>query len=163
MISLIAAVSENNVVGSKGKIPWYLPADFAYFKKITTGHHVVMGQTTYNSIGKPLPERKNIVLTYNKDLLIEGCVVKNSIEDAIEHANKNKEKELFIIGGASVYKQTISIADKLYITEVHSSFEGDTFFPPIDNEKWKEVSRKKNKKDDKNKYDYSFVVYKRKE
>jgi dihydrofolate reductase len=162
IISLIAAVSENNVIGNNGKIPWHLPADFAYFKKTTWGHHVVMGQTTFESIGKPLPGRTNIILSFDKDYKAPGCKVVDSLDKSFQIAASSGEEELFVIGGASVYAQTIEMADKLYITKVHHKFSGDTHFPTIDPKKWKKVSETKNKKDDKNKYDFSFLIYEKK-
>lgn len=136
-ISLIAAVSKNNVTGVNGKIPWHIPEDFLFFKKTTTGHHILMGKNTYNSIGKPLPNRTNIVLTRDTSFKQKGCVICHSINEAVNYARKNNETELFIIGGEKVYEQTIDIADHLYITRIEKSFKGDTFFPKIDNLKWK--------------------------
>lgn len=161
IISLIAAVAENNVIGYKGKIPWQIPADFKYFKEITMGHCLIMGQTTHESIGKPLPGRLNIILTFDKKYKSKGCVVVNSIDEALTVAKKKKEREVFVIGGASIYKQFIDLSDKLYITKVKGKFKGDTFFPTIDPEKWKLVSKIENKADEKNPYNFDFLVYER--
>lgn len=161
IISLIAAVAQNNVIGNKGQIPWHLPADFAYFKEKTMGHTIIMGQTTFESIGRPLPGRTNIILTLDKTFTADGCTVVYSIPEALDIAEKNGETEVFFIGGASIYKQTLNLADKLYITEVQHSFEGDTYFPDIDKTIWHETNRQKVLADDKNKYDFDFVEYAR--
>jgi dihydrofolate reductase len=158
-ISIIVAIAENNVIGNKNALPWHLPADLKHFKKITTGHTVIMGQNTYESIGKPLPQRKNIVLSFDKRYRAPGCIVVHSVEESIRAASTEKEKEVFIIGGASIYKQTIGIADKLYITKVHHKFAGDVFFPEIDMSKWKTISSEKHKSDELNPYDYEFCVF----
>lgn len=161
VISIIVALAENGVIGYKNKLPWHLPTDLKRFKKLTTGHHVLMGLTTFNSIGKPLPDRTNIVLSDVKNQKINGCIVVNSLEDGINYAKDNNEREMFIIGGASVYKQTIDLANKLYLTFISHKFKGDTYFPKIDKAVWKETSRIKNKSDKNNLFDFDFVVYKR--
>lgn len=162
MISMIAAVAENRVIGNKNAIPWHLPADFKYFKETTLGKTIVMGLNTFNSIGgKPLPGRKHIIL--NNDLNYvppESCQVAHSIDEALEMTKG--ETEVFICGGASVYKQFLPMAQKLYITEVHANPEGDTFFPEINKQEWKETWREDHKSDEKNKYNYSFVILERK-
>jgi len=162
MISMISAVAENLVIGNKNTLPWHMPADFKYFKEATLGKTVVMGLNTFKSIGeKPLPGRKHVIL--NNDINYVSpvdCVVAHSIEEAVE-ITKN-EPEVMICGGASVYKQFLPLAQKLYITEVHASPEGDTYFPEIDKGDWKEIKREDHKADEKNSYDYSFVVLERK-
>lgn len=158
-ISLIAAVSENNTIGNKGSIPWYMPADLKHFKDLTMGHTIIMGQTTHESIGRALPGRTNIILSFDKDYKSEGCFVFGSIPDALDFAEKQGETEAFIIGGASIYKQTIDSADRLYITKVLENIKGDTKFPKINSDKWKMLSNIKNDKDDKNPYDYNFLIY----
>jgi dihydrofolate reductase len=160
-ISIIAAIAEKNVIGKDNKIPWYIPADMKHFKEITWGHTVIMGQKTYESIGKALPGRKNIVLSFDTDYKCSGCVATNSINEALRIAADYKETEVFIIGGASVYKQTINIAEKLYITKVHHKFEGDSFFPKIDLKIWRIDSLEKNGRDNTNPFDYDFMVYKK--
>ncbi|MFA7314881.1 MAG: dihydrofolate reductase [Candidatus Magasanikbacteria bacterium] len=144
MLSLIAAVSSNNCIGKNNALPWDIPEDLKHFKDITDGHAVLMGQNTWESIPekfRPLPNRKNIVLTKEKDYKVPGNVdVYNSIDEALE---KYKNKDLFVIGGASIYAQTINKVDQLFITEVHQFVDGDTFFPEIDKNVWKEVSREK--------------------
>lgn len=137
VISIIAAVAKNNVIGNNNKLPWHLPADLKHFKVITLGHTIVMGQNTYESIGKPLPGRLNIVLSFDPNYKAPGALVVNNLENAIKKAKETGEEELFIIGGASVFKQTIDLADKLYITYINKIFKGDTFFPEINKQDWK--------------------------
>lgn len=160
MISLIAAMGNNKVIGNKGKIPWYLPADFAHFKKTTMGHPVIMGRTTFESVGRPLPGRTNIVLT-TRPLSLEGTVVFADLSSAVAYA-KTLSPEMFVIGGARVYAEALPIARRLYITYVDWSFDGDTFFPEIDEDKWIEYLRTTHKKDEQNAYDMTFVTYERK-
>ena len=132
MISIIAAVSKNGVIGVDNKLPWDLPEDLKRFKELTTGNVVIMGRKTYESIGKPLPNRINIVITRNKDFFVPGVITTNSLESALLKAGG--DKHIFIIGGGEIYKQSIGFADKLYITEVDMEVEGDTKFPTISNE-----------------------------
>jgi dihydrofolate reductase len=162
MISIIAAIGNNNVIGNKNKLPWHLPADLKYYKEMTMGKVVVMGQKTFESIGsKPLPGRKMVILNNDEKYKApEDCRAAKSIDELLE-ITKN-DGEVMICGGASVYRQVLPIADRLYITFVHGDFEGDTFFPEIDKEQWKEVKRTDNKADEKNLVDYSFVVFDRK-
>ena len=157
MITIIAAVAQNNALGKNNQLIWHLPADLKRFKKVTSNHHVIMGRKTYESLGKPLPNRTNIVVTRNTDYTANGCIVVNSIEEAIIIA-KNDENP-YILGGAEIYKQALKYADKLDITFVHHTFDADAFFPEIDTDVWEEVSREDFKADDKNKYNYSFVTY----
>jgi len=161
MISMIAAVAENRVIGNKNTIPWHMPADFKYFKETTVGKTIVMGLNTFKSIGgKPLPNRKHIILNNDPSFVApESCVVARSIEEVVEMIKDIPEA--MICGGASVYKQFLPLAQKLYITEVHAKPEGDTFFPEVNMAEWKEIKRTDIKADDKNKYDYSFVVLER--
>lgn len=155
---MIAAKAENNVIGNKNTIPWHMPADFKYFKETTVGKTIVMGLNTFNSIGgKPLPDRKHIILTNDLNFIPpENCVVAHSIEEVIEMGRD--VPELMICGGASVYKQFLPLAQKLYLTYIKASPEGDTFFPEVNMAEWKEISREDHKADDKNSFDYSFVV-----
>ena len=160
LISLIAAVSENNVIGDQNKIPWHLPADFAYFQKMTLGKPVIMGAKTFESIGKALPGRKNIVLNCGPNYKAQDAIIVGSIKEALQEAGE--AQEVMICGGASVYEQFLPRADKLYLTFVHHEFEGDTFFPRFKKEEWREVSRKDYPADANNPYPYSFVVLERK-
>ncbi len=159
MVIIIAAIARNNALGKDNQLIWHLPADLQRFKRVTSGHHVIMGRKTYESLGKPLPNRTNIIISRNKDFKADGCIVKNSLEEAIETAREDTTP--FILGGAEIYKQAIETADLLDLTFVHHDFEADAFFPEIDPEIWEEISRQDFKADEKNKYDYSFVTYQR--
>ncbi len=161
-ISLIAAVSDNYVIGKDNNLLWRLPADIKFFKDTTEGHHVLTGRKNYISIPlkfRPLPNRVNIIVTHHHDFIAEGCIVVHSINEGIEYARANNEKELFIIGGGEIYRQTIGIADKLYITWVHANLEGDTVFPEINFALWKETYHKDCQIDEKHKFAYSFCIY----
>lgn len=160
MITIIAAIAKHNALGKDNDLIWHLPADLKRFKKTTTGHHIIMGRNTFESIGKPLPNRITVIITRNTGYKAEGCIVVNSLEKALEVAKYDETP--FIIGGAQIYEQAIAIADKLDITEVHHSFEADVFFPKIDSNIWKEVNREHFIADEKNKYDYSFITYEKK-
>ena len=160
MITIIAAMDKNRVIGKGNTIPWHLPADFAHFKETTAGHPVIMGLNTYKSIGRPLPQRTNIVLSKD-DEEIEGCLMAHSLEEAFDLAKENSEN-IFVIGGASVYEQTLPFADTLNLTLIDAEVDGDIFFPEFNHDEWKEVSREERKADEKNIYDMSFVKYIRK-
>jgi len=159
MVTIIAAIAENNALGKDNDLIWHLPADLKRFKKVTSGHYILMGRNTFESIGKPLPNRTSVIITRNTNYFKDGCLIANSLEDALELSVD--EEEIFIIGGAQIYKYAIenNLADKLDITIVHESFEADVFFPEIDTKIWKEVAREDFKADGKNKYNYSFVSY----
>ncbi|MBX9996073.1 dihydrofolate reductase [Priestia aryabhattai] len=162
VISFIFAMDKNRLIGKGNSLPWHLPADLKFFKQVTTGHPVVMGRKTHESIGKPLPGRENIILTRNISYDAKGCTVLNSIS-AIEEMGKKEKKEIFIIGGAEIYKLAFPIADRLYITTIDEEFEGDTYFPEFNESEWRLVSREKGLKDEKNPYDYYFTIYERNE
>ena len=159
MITIIAAIAKNNALGKNNDLIWHLPADLKRFKKVTTGHYILMGRNTFESIGKPLPNRTTIIITRNKDYFKDGCLIANSLEEAIEMAKE--EEQIFIIGGAQIYKETIAkdLADQLDITLVHKDFDADVYFPEISTQVWKEVAREDFNADEKNKLDYSFVSY----
>ncbi len=161
-ISIIAAVADNYAIGKGNKLPWHLPADLKHFRELTTGHAVVMGKRTFESLPNgPLPNRKNVVLTsVMSEGVNEGYFEADSLEDALYLCEK--EDKVFIVGGAAVYRQSLEIADSLYITWVHHEFSADIYFPEVDFSKWEEVSRQDLPADDKNPYPYSFVHYKRK-
>lgn len=162
LLSLIAVADENNVIGKDNAVPWSLPDDLAYFHETTRGHPVIMGRKTHECIGRPLSDRLNIVLSRNMDLRIDGCLVLHSLHDAIGMAQRSGCDEAFVIGGGEVYGAALSIADRLYMTRVHSHLgTGDTFFPPIPFEEWKETSRKKHPADAKHLYPLSFIIYDR--
>lgn|SRR3989338_4176521 len=138
-ISLIAAIDRNRVIGKDNSLPWKLPADMKRFKELTKGKPVIMGRATFESIGKPLPNRINIILTRDKNFKAEGCVVVHSVGDALKAAKGHEE--IMVIGGANVYSQFINIADKMYLTFIEGEFEGDAYFPEYVERKWKETSR----------------------
>lgn len=162
-ISLVAAVADNYAIGRHNRLLWHLPADMKYFKQLTLGHVVVMGRRTFEGLpGGPLPGRRNIVLrTVPSGGDMEGYAEAASLDEALALADG--EAEVFVIGGGTVYRECLDRADALYITWVHADFEADTFFPRLDFEKWEEVSRTDCKADERNPYDYSFVVYRRRQ
>ncbi|UQD52459.1 dihydrofolate reductase [Bacillus methanolicus] len=161
MISLIWAMDENRVIGKDNKLPWHLPEDLKFFKRVTMGHPIVMGRKTHDSIGRNLPGRENIVITRKKDFQCDGCTILYSIQELINYAAK-KNEEVFVIGGAEIFKEILPFADKLYCTLIHNSFEGDTFFPELNMEEWQLVSQEKGIKDEKNPYDFEFLIFNRK-
>ena len=161
MLTIIAAVATNNALGKNNDLIWRLPADLKRFKKVTLGHHIIMGRKTYESLGKPLPNRTTIIITRNQNYKADHCIIVDSLEKAIEAAKSDENP--FILGGGEIYKQALDYADILDLTLVHQSFEdADTFFPPIDFTKWIEIKREDFKADEAHKFDYSFVRYKRK-
>jgi len=157
-ISLIVAADLNNGIGYCNQLLCHLPADLKYFKNLTTGHHILMGKNTYNSIGKPLPNRTNLVVSKTINNL-HGCHVFNAIDDAIAFALSNNETELFIIGGDSIYKQCMYMAETIYITRIKHTFTADTFFPVIDPTVWQLQSINCHEADNKNAYNYCFEIY----
>lgn len=159
MVTIIAAFAQNNALGKDNDLIWHLPADLKRFKKITSGHYILMGRNTFESIGKPLPNRTTIIITRNNNYVKDGCLIAHSLEEAIEMVTD--KKEVFIIGGAQIYKEAIkkNLADKLDVTLVHETFEADVYFPEINLDIWKETKREDFKADEKNKYDFSFVTY----
>lgn len=161
-ISIIVAVAKNNAIGKDNKLLCHLSEDLKRFKKLTTGHTIVMGKTTYYSLpNRPLPNRRSIVITDVAGEQIDNCVMAYSIEDAI--AKMDPDRENFIIGGASIYRQFMPYADKLYITWIHHEFEADTFFPEVKDSEWEIVSKEDfNTPDEKNPYVYSYTIYQRK-
>ena len=161
-ISAIVAIAKNNVIGKDNDIPWYLPADLKYLKKTTLNHHIIMGRNCYESIGKPLPKRTNVVLTRNPFFIVSNCYVTHSIEEALELAKDNGEEEAFIIGGAQIYGQSMDLWDKLYLTEVDLEVEGDVILPEINFDEWELISEEKHQADEKNEHDYTFKVFQRK-
>lgn len=159
-ISLILAVANHGVIGYQQKLPWHLPADLAHFKKLTLNKPIIMGRKTYESIGKPLPERRNIIITRNKNFSVAGTESFSSIKEALE--NLQNENEIMIIGGAELFRETLPLATRIYLTSIHATFNGDTFFPELDYEIWEESSREDHETDVKNPYKYSFIVLDRK-
>lgn len=153
-------MAENRVIGVDNTLPWRLPADLKHFRRLTSGHPVIMGRRNFESIGKPLPERDNIVVTRNPDYRAPGCVVTHSLEEALTAAQN--DAEIFIIGGADIYRQALSRADRLYLTLVHADVPGDTYFPEFDPAQWHETRRERHAADEKNAYAYTFLTYDRK-
>ena len=160
MITLIAAVAENNALGKDNQLLWHLSDDFKRFKNITTGHFIIMGRKTFESFPKPLPNRAHVIITRQKNYTAENCIVVDSLEKAI--AVSPKGEEIFIIGGGQIYSQSIERADKLDITRVHHTFDADTFFPEIDLDKWKLTAAEFHPKDEKHLFDFTFQTYLRK-
>ncbi len=160
MITLIAAVAQNNALGKDNQLLWHLPDDFKRFKIITSGHYIIMGRKTFESFPKPLPNRTHVIITRQKNYNSEGCIVVNSLDEAIQSCPKNEA--IFIIGGGEIYKQSIAIADKIDITRVHNSFEADTFFPEIEIEKWQLIFEEFHSKDERHDFDFTFQTYVRK-
>ena len=156
-LSLIVAVAENGVIGHNNQLIWHLPNDLKQFKRLTTGHSIIMGRKTFESIGKPLPNRTSIIISRNTDFQIEGCITVSSLENAILEAKKIETEEVFVIGGAEIYRLALPIVDKIYLTEVHHAYEGDTFFPTIDKTIWQESRRENFEIDEKHLVKYSFV------
>jgi len=161
LISLIAAVAENGVIGRNNEMVWNLPDDFKYFKQTTSGHPIVMGRKTFESLGKPLPNRVNIVITRNADYHPAETVVTRSLDEALDKALHTQSPETFVIGGAEIYRQAISRADRLYLTEVKGTFEGDTYFPDFNRTDWREVSRRHHPADDRHTVAFDFVIWER--
>jgi len=160
-ISLVVAAATNDAIGKDKKLLWHLPNDMKHFKNITWGMPVVMGRKTFESLGKALPGRKNIVITRQRSKKVEGTVVVNSLEDALFVAKETDAKEIMVIGGGEIYKMAFEKAKRIYLTRVKAEPEGDTFFPHIDPRVWHLVSQKDHEADEKNAYGYSFQVWER--
>jgi dihydrofolate reductase len=156
-LSLIVAMDENRLIGSNNELPWRLSADLAFFKRTTMGKPIIMGRKTFISIGRPLPGRRNIVITRDPDFSVEGCEIANEIPPAL--ALCSDAEEVMLIGGASLYQQTIDQATQLYVTRIHHSFAGDTWFPAFDLKVWKQASREDHEADQDNPYTYSFLKF----
>lgn len=161
-LALIVACAENRVIGRNNELPWHLPQDLQYFKRVTMGKPIIMGRKTFESIGRPLPGRANIVVTRNPDYQAEGIEVVYNLSEALSRAAEltaaANVDEAMLIGGAELYRQGIGMADRLYLTEVNAEVEGDAYFPVFDRNAWQEVSREDFSADDKNPYNYSFLV-----
>ncbi len=156
MIKIVVAVSKNNIIGDSNKLIWNLPADLRHFKETTTGHPIVMGRKTYDSIGRPLPNRRNIIITRDKDYQVDGCEIVNSIEEALLLTNN----DCFIIGGGEIYRQSLPIAQQIFMTLIDEDFNGDTNFPELD-KSWYVSSKVDHHSDEKNPHNYSFILYER--
>ena len=161
-ISLLVAAAENNAIGKNNQLLWSLPNDMKFFKNTTWGMPVIMGRKTYESVDKPLPGRFNIVITRQTDWKAEGVIVAKDLQDALQKAAETNCNEVFVIGGGEIYKWAIDIADKILITRVHASFDADTFFPEINETRWKLIANQDFGVDEKHKYAYSFQTWERK-
>lgn len=170
IISLIAAASENNVIGNSGTLPWHLPADMKHFRALTEGCPVIMGRKTYESIlrlrsghsvGRPLPKRRNIVISRRAGFVVPDCELVGSLEEALRVVRTPHPSEVFIIGGGEIYRQAMPLADRIYLTRVHAMCEGDAFFPEVSGEEWKEVGREEHEADRENPHAYVFITYER--
>ena len=159
-LSIVVAMDDNHLIGKGNGLPWHLPADLAFFKKITTGNSIMMGRKTYDSIGKPLPNRRNIVITRNLDISIPGCEVVGSIEKALSITQD--EEEVMVIGGANLFVQLLPDVSRLYITHIKEEFEGETYFPYYDENDWLEISCESYQPDEINKYAFHFSIMERK-
>ncbi len=158
-LTIVVAISSNNAIGKDNQLLWHLPADLKHFKNITTGHTIIMGRKTYDSIGKPLPNRRSIVITRQKDLQIDGVEVVNSLTDAI--ALCTPDEKVFVIGGAEIYKHAILLCNQIYLTRVHKYYEADAFFPELSLKDWKEIEKIDHLPDEKNTIPYSFSTLER--
>lgn len=158
-LEIVVAIDEKGGIGKDNQLLWHLPADLKHFKNITSGYPIIMGRKTYDSIGKPLPNRRNIIISRQKDLKIEGTEVVNSLQAALELVTQ--EEKAFIIGGAQIFSDAMHLGNILHLTKVHHTFEADTFFPEIKPAEWQEIEREDHLADEKNAYAYSFITLKR--
>lgn len=158
-ITLIVAAAENNAIGKDNQMPWHLPNDFKYFKRSTLGHSVIMGRKTFESIGRPLPDRRNIILTRDQNYINPDIDVANSIDEVLTYCRD--EREIFIIGGANIYRQTLALAHRVLLTRVHTVVDGDAFFPELPPTEWELTSSEHHQKDEKHAFDYTFEVWER--
>jgi dihydrofolate reductase len=159
VVSIIAAVASNGVIGRQGDLPWHMPTDLRRFKRLTTGHHLVVGRKTWDEVGKPLPGRIMVVVTRDRSFRPEGATVVHSVDAALSAARG--DDEVFIAGGGEIYRQALPLADRLYITRIHANVEGDTVFPEIDENEWHVIDREDYDADERNPYPFSFLVYER--
>jgi dihydrofolate reductase len=159
MISMIVAVAENGVIGKNNDLPWHLPDDLKFFKNTTKGHVILMGRKCFESFGKPLPHRTNVIITRNTEYKQEGAKVVHSLEDALSVAKEKQETEVFVCGGEEIYRQSMDKADKLYLTRIHAKVEGDVHFPDFDEDQWELISEEYHSTDEKHVYDFTFRTY----
>ena len=159
-LAIIVAMAQNRTIGVNNTLPWRCPADLQHFKALTMGHHIIMGRKTFDSIGRPLPGRTTVIVTRNRDLQVEGCLIAHSLQDAI--AACSGDDEAFIVGGAELYTQALPLVARLYITEIQQDVAGDAHFPELDRETWLEVSREKHTQTEPQPLEYHFVTYQRK-
>jgi dihydrofolate reductase len=163
MLSHIVAASENNVIGRQNKLPWHLPNDFRYFKNKTWGMPVIMGRKSFEALHEPLPGRMNIVITANTGWKPQGAIIVHSIAEAIEKAEETDANEIFIIGGGEIFRQTMDIVSRIHLTRVHTTLDGDTYYPELDPSQWQLEESQSFAEDDKNEFGYTFEVWERKD
>lgn len=159
-LSIIVAMAKNRTIGIDNTLPWRIPADMQHFKRLTMGHHLIMGRKTFESIGRPLPGRTTVVVSRDRSLKIEGCIVAHSLAEAI--AACAGDSEFFVVGGAEIYTQALPLADTLYVTEIQKDVMGDAAFPAFDQSEWREVSREIRRQEMPEQLEYHFVTYRRK-
>jgi dihydrofolate reductase len=159
-VSILVAMAKNRVIGRNNALPWQLPPDLKRFKQLTMGHHIVMGRKTYESIGRPLPGRTSVIITRQPDYQVPGAIVVASIDQALKVCSEGKEvdQEIFVIGGAQIYRQSLGLCQRIYITEIQQEFDGDTLFPELNQQEWREISREKYRLNDGDGLEYHFVV-----
>jgi dihydrofolate reductase len=162
VLKILVAFDENRVIGKNNALIWHLPADLKRFKALTTGHVIIMGRKTFESIGKPLPNRTTIVVSRQTELQIEGVILAHSVEEAILKAKTITRDDIFIVGGAEIYALSMPLADEILVTQLHDIFDGDAFFPAISSEMWDLTDQERGITDDKNTYQYSYITYSRK-
>jgi len=164
-ISILVAMAKNRVIGRNNALPWQLPPDLKRFKELTMGHHIVMGRKTYESIGRPLPGRTSVIITRQPDYQVPGALVVASIDQALKvcSAGKEVDQEIFVIGGAQIYRQSLGLCQRIYITEIQQEFDGDTLFPELNQQVWREISREKHRLNDDDGLEYHFVVLDRRD
>ena len=160
MLTMIAAAAENNALGKDNDLVWHLPDDFKRFKRLTSGHHIIMGRKTFESFPKLLPERTHVIITRKKDYQAEGAIITHSLDEAIRVSKL--DMQAFVIGGGEIYEMAMDVADKIELTRVHGRFDADTYFPEIDSNKWKLVNEQFHPEDEKHKYSFSYLTYERK-
>jgi dihydrofolate reductase len=162
VLKILVAFDENRVIGKNNTLIWHLPADLKRFKALTTGHVIIMGRKTFESIGKPLPNRTTIVISRQADLQIEGVIIAHSVEEAILKAKSITREDIFIVGGAEIYALSLALADQILVTQLHDIFEGDAYFPEIPTETFEVTEKERGITDEKNAYQYSYITYTRK-
>ena len=155
---MIAAIGRNNELGGEGGMLWHMPNDFKHFKQTTTGHPVIMGRKTFESLGGALKNRPNLIVTRQRDYEAEGAIVFHDLRSALDYAKRLDDEEIFIGGGGEIYRQGLPLADKIYLTRIEGDFpDADTFFPKLDPKEWREIDRKEHQADDRHAYDYAFI------
>jgi dihydrofolate reductase len=162
VLKILVAFDENRVIGKNNTLIWHLPADLKRFKTLTTGHVIIMGRKTFESIGKPLPNRTTIVISRQADLQIDGAIIAHSVEEAILKAKSITREDIFIVGGAEIYALSLALADQILVTQLHDIFEGDAYFPEILAESWEVTEKERGITDEKNAYQFSYITYSRK-